>query len=65
MKAKCKRHEAEFKARVVLEALKGIKTVQEIAKEYPTGLLRLCSDTAHAAYLPGPDDDLSGQTAKP
>jgi transposase len=34
MKAKRKRHEAEFKARVALEALKGIKTVQEIAKEY-------------------------------
>lgn len=34
MKAKRKRHEAEFKARVALEALKGNKTVQEIAKEY-------------------------------
>ena len=34
MKAKRKRHEPEFKARVALEALKGIKTIQEIAKEY-------------------------------
>lgn len=34
MKAKRKRHEAEFKARVALEALKGIKTVQEIAREF-------------------------------
>jgi transposase len=34
MKAKRKRHEAEFKARVALEALKGIKPIQEIAKEF-------------------------------
>ena len=34
MKAKRKRHEPEFKARVALEAIKGIKTVQEIAKDY-------------------------------
>jgi transposase len=34
MKAKRKRHDPEFKARVALEALKGIKTVQQIAKEY-------------------------------
>lgn len=34
MKAKRKRHEPEFKARVAIEALKGIKTIQQIAKEY-------------------------------
>jgi transposase len=34
MKAKRRRHEPEFKARVGLEALKGIRTIQEIAKEY-------------------------------
>jgi transposase/putative transposase len=34
MKAKRKRHEPEYKARVALEALKGVKTIQEIAKEY-------------------------------
>jgi len=34
MKAKRKRHDAQFKARVALEALKGVKTVQEIAKEF-------------------------------
>lgn len=34
MKAKRKSHQAEFKARVALEALKGIKTVQQIAKEF-------------------------------
>jgi transposase len=34
MKSKRKRHEAAFKARVALEALKGVRTIQEIAKEY-------------------------------
>jgi transposase-like protein len=34
VKAKRKRHDAQFKARVALEALKGIKTVQQIAKEF-------------------------------
>jgi transposase-like protein len=34
MKAKRRRHEPEFKARVALEALKGSKTIQQIAKEY-------------------------------
>lgn len=34
MKTKRKRHQPEFKARVALEALKGVKTVQQIAKEY-------------------------------
>ncbi len=34
MKAKRRRHDATFKARVALEALKGTKTVQQIAKEF-------------------------------
>ena len=34
MKAKRKRHDPQFKARVALEAIKGIKTVQQIAKEF-------------------------------
>lgn len=34
MKAKRRRHEPEFKARVALEALKGVKTIQQISKEY-------------------------------
>ena len=34
MKAKRCRHEPEFKARVTLEALKGIKTIQQIAKDF-------------------------------
>lgn len=34
MKGKRRTHSAEFKAQVALEALKGIKTVSEIAREY-------------------------------
>ena len=34
MKAKRRRHDPEFKARVALEAIKGIKTIQQIAKNY-------------------------------
>jgi len=34
MKAKRRRHEAAFKARVALEALQWIKTIQQIASEY-------------------------------
>ncbi len=33
-KAKRRRHESEFKARVALEALKGIQTIQQIAKDF-------------------------------
>jgi transposase-like protein len=34
MKAKRRRHDPEFKARVALEAIKGLKTIQQIASEY-------------------------------
>ena len=34
MKAKRRRHGPEFKARVAIEALKGIKTIQQIAKDF-------------------------------
>ena len=34
MKGKRRRHEPEFKARVALEALKGEKTIQQIAKDF-------------------------------
>ena len=34
MKGKRKRHSPEFKARVALEAIKGVKTIQELAKEF-------------------------------
>jgi transposase/putative transposase len=34
MKGKRRRHDPEFKARVAFEALKSVKTIQEIAKEF-------------------------------
>lgn len=34
MKGKRRRHDPEFKARVALEAIKKIRSIQEIAKEY-------------------------------
>ena len=34
MKAKRRRHDATFKSRVALEALKGQKTIQQIAADY-------------------------------
>jgi transposase len=34
MKAKRRRHDSDFKAKVALEAIRGVKTVQEIAKEF-------------------------------
>ena len=34
MKSQRRRHDPQFKAKVALEALKGIKTIQQIAKEY-------------------------------
>jgi len=34
MKAKRKRHDPEFKARVALEAIKGVTTIQQIAKDF-------------------------------
>ena len=34
MSQKRKRHSAEFKAKVALEALKGVKTVNELGSEY-------------------------------
>ncbi|MFT5634160.1 MAG: transposase [Rubritalea sp.] len=34
IKEKRRRNEPEFKARVAIEAVKGIKTIQEIAKEF-------------------------------
>jgi transposase-like protein len=34
MKSKRRRHEPEFKARVAIEAVKGIKTIQQIAKAF-------------------------------
>ena len=46
MKAKRRRHDPEFKARVALEALKGIKTIQQIAKDQGMcrGALKVAND---------------------
>ena len=41
MKAKRRRHDPEFKARVALEALKGIKTIQQIAKDFDVHLVQV------------------------
>ena len=42
MKAKRKRYDLEFKARVTLEALMGVRTIQEIAREYEVHPVQLC-----------------------
>ena len=34
MKSKRRRHDPEFKARVALEAIKGVKTIQEIGGDF-------------------------------
>jgi len=34
MKAKRRRHSSEFKAKVGMEALKGVKTIQQLAKKF-------------------------------
>ena len=59
MKAKRRRHDPEFKARVALEALKGIKTIQQIAKDFdihPVQVLewkKLMSEGATRVFEPG------------
>jgi transposase/putative transposase len=59
MKGKRKRHDPEFKARVALEAIKGIKTIQEIAKEFdvhPTQVSdwkKTMAKNAASAFGPG------------
>ena len=67
MKAKRKRHEPEFKARVGLEALKGAKTIQQIAKEYdvhPTQVNEWKKTMAEgAASLFGPGRAKPGEDA--
>ena len=42
IKAKRKRYGSEFKARVVLEAPKEERTLQEIAKEYEVHPVQVC-----------------------
>jgi hypothetical protein len=41
MKGKRRRHDPEFKARVALEAIKGVKTIQE-SKRSTEHLLQFC-----------------------
>ncbi len=59
MKAKRRRHDPEFKARVALEALKGIKTIQQIAKDFDIHPVqvserkKLMSEGATRVFEPG------------
>jgi len=60
MKAKRRRHDPEFKARVALEALKGVKTIQQIAKDYDVHPVqvsewkRIMTEGASDIFGPGP-----------
>mgnify|MGYP001564415172 CR=1 FL=1 len=64
IKAKRKRHEAEFKARVALEALKGEKTIQQIAKEYEIHSVQV-SDWKKAMTERMPEIFSSGRKTSP
>ncbi len=63
MKAKRRRHDPEFKARVALEALKGIKPVHQIAREndiHPvqvSGWKKALLDGLPGVFEPGRDKD--------
>lgn len=74
MKAKRKRHEPEFKARVALEAMKGLKTIQQIAKEYQIHPVQVSEwkktmvEGAAEAFSPGrsktAEEDFAGERKK-
>jgi transposase len=49
MKAKRRRHDSQFKAKVAMEALKGVKTIQQIAKDYEVHPVQV-SDWKKAIY---------------
>ena len=59
MKAKRRRHDPEFKARVALEALKGVKTIQQIAKDFDVHPVQVSewkkamTDGAPSIFSPG------------
>jgi transposase len=59
MKAKRRRHDPEFKARVALEALKGVKTIQQIAKDFDVHPVqvsewkKMMADGAATVFGPG------------
>jgi len=61
MKAKRRRHDPEFKARVALEALKGISTIQQIARNFDVHPVQVSewkktmSEGAAAVFDPGRD----------
>jgi transposase/putative transposase len=65
MKAKRRRHDPEFKARVALEALKGVKTIQQIGKEFDVHPVqvsewkKIMSEGATGVFGPG-----QGRTAE-
>ena len=60
MKAKRRRHDPEFKARVALEALKGVKTIQQIAKDFDVHPVqvsdwkKIMAEGAASVFGPGP-----------
>ena len=66
MKSKRKRHDAAFKARVALEALKGERTIQAIAKEYElhpvqvSDWKKIMIDGAAEAFSPGRGSSVEG-----
>ena len=66
MKGKRRRHDPEFKARVVLEAIKGIRTIQEIAKEYEIHPVQVSDwkkamlERAASVFGPGAKDSAGG-----
>lgn len=74
MKAKRRRHDGEFKARVALEALKGIKTIQQIAKDFDVHPVqvsewkKIMAAGAASAFAPGADktgaDDFERERAQ-
>ena len=74
MKAKRKRHEPEFKARVAIEALKNMKTIQQIAKEYDIHPVQVsdwkkkmldgAADVFSAAKKKTKKEDIEAQTEK-
>jgi transposase len=70
MKAKRRRHNPEFKARVALEAIKGVKTVQELSKEFelhPVQISewkKILTDNAIAAFEPRAGAKADGQFDK-
>jgi transposase-like protein len=61
MKAKRRKHEPEFKARVALEALKGVQTIQQIPKNFDIHPMQVTewkkAMTAGASGVFGPGRD--------